>query len=381
MDKKLHFLLTFGLLLIFGAAPAMPQAAGVDADFNDAAIDHGAVTLAAIKDHFFLSKSDLYAEQITRADDHREKAASSAWAGGVQLSALTAAARVNRLRYLPDLRSYVDGLDAYWIVTDGVGGYNSSAYPRSADRYYDDNAWLVLGLVEAYQITHEPKDLQRARNAVKFVLSGQDKTLGGGIWWREKEKNSKNTCSSAPGICALLRVFSITKDPASLKSAAEIYQWTRSTLRDTDGLYFDAIDLNQKLVRTKWTYNSALMIRGALLLYDQTSDASYLKDAQQTAKAAIEKWVKPADGSIAGPACFSHLLAEAMLELSARDHDPQWKRVDHAAVDFLWNHNRDERGWHPERWDQADPQAVEPIRLIDQASAARAFFRAAWAQE
>jgi rhamnogalacturonyl hydrolase YesR len=381
MDKIFKVLWNFGLPLIFVAAPALSQAADANADFRDAAIDHGAVTLAAIKENFYLSKSNLYAEQITGADEHHEKAASFAWSAGVQLSALTAAARVNTPRYLPDLRSYVDGLDAYWIVAGGVGGYNSSAYPRSADRYYDDNEWLVLGLVEAYKMTHDPKDLERARNAAKFVLSGQDKTLGGGIWWREKERKSKNTCSCAPGICALLRVFSITKQPALLKSAAEIYQWTRSTLRDNDGLYFDAIDLNQKLDRTKWTYNSALMIRAALLLYDQTSDASYLKDAEQTAKAATEKWVKPENGSIAGPACFSHLLAEAMLELSARDHDPQWKMVDHAAVEFLWNHNRDQRGWHPEQWDQADPQAVEPIRLIDQASAARAFFRAAWGQQ
>ena len=48
------------------------------------------------------------------------------------------------------------------------------------DKYYDDNAWLVITFLEAYETTRDPRYLTRADETLKFVLSGWDEKGGGG---------------------------------------------------------------------------------------------------------------------------------------------------------------------------------------------------------
>ena len=59
------------------------------------------------------------------------------------------------------------------------------------------------------------------------------------------------------------------------------------------------------------------------------------------------------------------------------DHDPHWLDVDHRALLFLHAQVRDTNGHYGDHWDQtpAAPQTVIP--LLDQASAARAYWVAA----
>ncbi len=359
------------LAFCFAAAPATQP-------FRPDVIRHGNATMKLIQDRFYQPKRHAYLQEIRSPDGKPSNGTADAWTLGIQLTAITAATRVDRSQYLSGLRRFVDELDAYWITLNGIGGYNSTIHPRSPDRYYDDNAWFVLGLVEAYELTHDPEDLERAKATLRYVLSGEDTTLGGGLWWQENKKQSKNTCGNAPGICGAVRVFKYSKDPAVLKTAVRLYDWTQKNLQDTDGLYFDNINTERKIGRAKFTYNSALMMRAACLLYDQTRDAKYLKEAERVAAAADAKWVRSDTGVIAGPAYFAHLLAEAFLEVSDRDHDPRWRKLDHAAVAYIWDHNRDTDGLFPERWSDTKPLTTSKARLINQASAARAFFRAAW---
>jgi predicted alpha-1,6-mannanase (GH76 family) len=363
-------------LVLIGFAISLCGAAEAPDAFARQATASGASILKLIQDQFYLPKNKVYVQEIH--SDVARKYAADAWASGIQLSAFTAAARVDPDKYLPDVKRYTAELDAYKLTLNGLEGYNSAIHARSPDRYYDDNAWLSLAFVEAFELTHDNADLNRAKIALKFVLSGEDKTLGGGLYWQENKNDTKNTCSNAPGLCAALRVAAITKDPELIAAANRLYDWTKANLQDSDGLYFDSLTVDKKLTRTKWTYNSALMIRAACLFYDQTHDLAYLKEAERIAAAAQAKWVRPATGALGGPACFAHLLAEAFLELSTRDHDPRWRQVDHTAVQFLWEHNRNSDGFFAEKWEVSNPDNSGKVRLITQASDARAFFRAAW---
>ncbi len=63
-------------------------------------------------------------------------------------------------------------------------------------------------------LTKEPKYLQKAQLIWKFIESGTDDNLGGGIYWCEQRKESKNTCSNAPGSVFALKLFEATKDSA-----------------------------------------------------------------------------------------------------------------------------------------------------------------------
>ena len=63
-------------------------------------------------------------------------------------------------------------------------------------------------------LTKEPKYLQKAQLIWNFIESGTDDNLGGGIYWCEQRKESKNTCSNAPGSVFALKLFEATKDSA-----------------------------------------------------------------------------------------------------------------------------------------------------------------------
>ncbi len=126
---------------------------------------------------------------------------------------------------------------------------------------------------------------------MQFVLSGEDQTLGGGIYWRENEKKGKNTCVNAPAIVAAAELYQITRDQKYLETAKRLYSWTRAHLQDPqDGLYYDNIGLGGNVAKFKLTYNSGLMIRANVELYRATGDMTYLNEARRIANSSINQW-------------------------------------------------------------------------------------------
>jgi Rieske Fe-S protein len=108
----------------------------------------GLATIDQIEKDFSLPKRNLYAEKTKLAQPAPQSPA-FAWGAGVPLSALVAAAQIDKPAYLPNLRRFITGLDAYWQTAGPVPGYDVLPLPKPADRYYDDNAWLVLSLAAA----------------------------------------------------------------------------------------------------------------------------------------------------------------------------------------------------------------------------------------
>ena len=136
-----------------------------------------------------------------------------------------------------------------------------------------------------YQITQEKRYLDKAQLIWKFIESGTDSLLGGGIYWCEQKKESKNTCSNAPGSVLALKLFKATNDSIYFRQGKELYEWTQKNLQDsTDYLYFDNIGLDRKIGKAKYAYNSGQMMQSAALLYQLTRNPLYLKDAQNIAK-------------------------------------------------------------------------------------------------
>jgi hypothetical protein len=363
---RVHSCPSWTILLLFCAISANGQ---TTQRFREA----GFKMIAQIDRTFAMPEPELLAGQIDRQHSGKPPYANM-WAEGVELTALTAAAKLDPA-YGSRLKTFIAGLNRYWRVTDHLGAYNGTLHGKT-ERYYDDNEWVVLGLLEAYEVLHDEALLTRAQETFRFVMSGQDENLGGGIYWRESDRATKNTCSNAPAIVCALRLQQLTHDPADQKIALDLYKWTNATLQDKDGLYFDHIDLNGKVNRSKFSYNTALMIRANCLLLDQTHDQKYLSEAQRIAQAAVQHWIGP-DGAIHDNTCFAHLLTESLLELGARDHDPAWRETVNRSLQFLLTKNADPAGFHPKNWDETPRRPLERITLLTEASAARALLRAA----
>ena len=336
----------------------------------------GEETLARIDADFWLSNRRLYAE-TGHLNQPPAPPPTMAWGVGVQLSALVAAARVDPDKYRSRLRSFIDGFNTYWTNFNNLGGYDVQPGPKPNDRYYDDNAWIVLALADAYEVMHNSGDLARAEATQKFVLSGEDTQLGGGIYWHEPKRETKNTCVNAPAIVGALRLYQLTTKPAYLEDARRLYRWTCAHLQGQDGLFADNIHLDGHVDEARYSYNTGLMIRAASLLHRVTGEAAYLADAERIAHAAEAKWVVRETGGIRDGARFSHLLLEGFLALQDEDHDPHWLALDRNALGFVHARVRDANGHYADHWDRNVASPLTTFPLIDEASAARAFWIAA----
>lgn len=320
--------------------------------------DRGLATLSRVRKEFRLPNG-LYSESL-----HKPEPAFN-WGVGVLMSAMAAAARHDPA-WREDLRDYVEATRVYWNPAGPVAGYDVLPMPKGVDRYYDDNAWMVLALVEASDVLAEPKFLRYAEQALEYVLSGRDDQLGGGIYWRENPKESKNTCSNGPSAAACLAVYEKTRDPQLLSAAKELYAWTKAHLQDpADHLFWDAVGLDGTVEKTKWSYNTALMIQTAADLARLTGEDAYSRDAETMAVASHKRWL--VDGRLKDEGKFAFLLIDS------------WNRVPSAprakalreAMSWLWESGRDSAGWFGNRFDRAPSKTQDPT-LIDQAAAARA---------
>ncbi len=126
----------------------------------------GQEATSQIRTDFRLS-SGLYAQSLT------ERFPAYAWGQGIHFSALVAAAKVNPSAYLAEAESVANKMHSqYWCTSNSKSGYNASAN-NCGDRYYDDNAWIALALMELYEITGNTTYLDRAKAVVVFCMSGK----------------------------------------------------------------------------------------------------------------------------------------------------------------------------------------------------------------
>jgi len=255
-------------------------------------------------------------------------------------------------KYLSILDNKVlDGLEEYFDTRPPAAGYAS--YIKSAplsDRFYDDNVWLVIDFAEIYLKTKDEKYLKKAEDTWRFVLSGWDDKVGGGIYWNEQKKTSKNTCSNAPSVVAAMKLYESTKNTEYKDWAVKIYDWTKQNLQDsTDYLYFDNINLRGRVDKRKYSYNSGQMMQGAVLLYNETKNEEYLKDAQNLAKSCYNYFFTDFDGINfrlikAGDVWFTAVMLRGFVELYHVDKNKEYINAFQNNLDYLWDNVREENG-------------------------------------
>lgn len=273
-----------------------------------------------IQETFYDRRSGLFRRgKETRDPDYL-------WGSGVMFSALVAGAR-HDAAWKPVLRRFFSALDGYWDSKAKPQGYEPAPTKGNGnDKYYDDNAWMVLTFLDAFELTGESRYLKRAEETLDFVLSGWDDAADGGIWWHEKHKDdAKNTCVNAPAAvgCFRLAKFTPGKAAARIEFGKKIVAWTEKKLRAANGLYADRISVSSgQLHDGQLTYNAGLMQRAFLNLHAITLEQQYLDEALRIGNAA--------DGLLGDTGAYrdaikwAHLMVEADFELYRRTSDERW---------------------------------------------------------
>lgn len=235
-------------------------------------------------------------------------------------------------QYYDETRPPVPGYDSYVCRLGG------------GQRYYDDNEWVGLTDCDLYQATGDEQYLKKAEMIYDFVMTGADDALGGGVYWREGDNSTKNTCSNAPVAVLALRLYQLTgkKDRNYLDTAQRIYRWTNQKLRSEGDVYWDNIRTSDGMVdKTEYTYNTGMMIYTDALLYVVTQDKTYLKDGEKLAEASVSTFAP--GGKFPDDLWFNAVLLRGYRALYEQDHEKKYIEAFDRYADEEWK-TRDESG-------------------------------------
>jgi len=294
------------------------------------------------------------------AEQKRDQEVSFLWPYSGMFSGLVALyEKTHNPKYLALLEKQIlPGLEQYW--DDQRDPFCYQSYPLfngESDRFYDDNDWLAIDFCDLYRLTGNRLYLEKAEALHRYIYSGWDDVLGGGIYWCEQQKVSKNTCSNGPAAVLSLKLYELTGKESYLQTAKETYAWTRNLLRDpADNVYWDNINLKEEIGKAKYTYNSGQMIQAGVLLYQITKDESYLEDARQTAAGTYTYFAvtRPtAHGEkrfYKDMPWFNVILLRGLIALYEVDKDETYIRTMKENAEYAWKYTRDENGLLGNDW-------------------------------
>lgn len=185
--------------------------------------------------------------------------------------------------------------------------------------YYDDENWMALALMRAYDLTGNRAYLDRALALYLEITAAWDTTLlGGGIWW-DRAHTQKATASNAGPVITGVRLSARTGDPAHLTFARQVYEFWYTTMVVASTFEVrDHINANGTISAGRLTYNEGLMAGAALALHGATGEARFRTEAHGYAGrlAAVISKATPA----------GRVLADG-TNTSCTGDCPQWKGI------------------------------------------------------
>ncbi len=271
--------------------------------------------------------------------------------------------------YLPLVRRLADDLDRYWDERAKVPGYAPTVDPGAwAIKYFDDNAWAGLDLVQAYDLTADARYLREAKEVFAYIETGWDQSRGG-IYWNE-DRVTRNTASNGPAAQLAARLYMATGRRAYLAWAQRIYHWQVRHLVDRrTGQVWGNLDDQANISMSAWSYNQGTVIGAATLLYRITHEPAYLAQARQTEGFVLRNLVR-SDGTIVPPAEFAGVLADNLRLLYDETQDLAIARVIDQSARSAWTQARNGDGLFATDW-RGPPPETQGLPLLTQSGAVR----------
>jgi hypothetical protein len=255
------------------------------------------------------------------------------WPFGQVLTAAIALLRTGVVDESEVIRPLLSTLERY-RHGDGYG-----PFPGDRTRYFDDNAWIALAVVQLALVTGDDHHLGAARSLFAFLEEGE--VPGGGVLWVEGQE-SRNTCSTGPSAQVALRLHLATGDERPLAFAQRQLAFLDNTLRTAEGLFRDNVDGHGRIEPTIWSYNQGTPIGAMVLMSRLTGDRRWRDDALRTAR-ATEAHFAVDDGWWRQPPVFNAIYFRNLLALAAHLRDRSLLVSLDAYLDRVWIEARDPR--------------------------------------
>src|ERR1039457_4158764 len=259
--------------------------------------------------------------------------------------------------------TYANGWDALLDGVERTGGQQyygliESLYLGQNQRgwfvdYYDDECWMTVALIRAYDLTGNVKYLNQAGILYADIMAGWDSTCcgvsKGGVWW-DKAHTQKATASNAGAALAGALLYERTTNTAYLNFSQQVYAyWFTNMVNPTTFQVCDHIQTDGTKVCWQFTYNEGLMIGAGVELAQATGNATYLTNANDIANFMVNHEVISTaygsalyDGSNTGCGGDCHEFKgpayRYLMRLYAKDTTKsQYYSVLKASADALWN--------------------------------------------
>lgn len=303
---------------------------------------------------YYDSSNGLFTETNNKKAD--EKPNSYLW----PLCALVQAA--NEMETLQPGTDYmtpvIKAIDQYHSIKHSIAGYDSYVVKQGGgDRFFDDNQWIGLAYMDAYVRTSKKIYLDKSVAIYRFMMTGFDTVTGGGLYWKEGDKSTKNTCSNGPGILLALKLYKATNEKKYLDTALLIYDWTNRVLQSPAGAFYDNIKTkNNTIGRQFYTYNTGTMLQANVILYTLKHQAKYLREAQRLASVSLSTFFKK--DRFPGNYWFNAVLLRGYQDLYRLDKNKTYIRAFMTDTDGIWKTEIDDHGL-------AGPRPAK--KLLDQA--------------
>ena len=299
--------------------------------------DRVAIIHSNIYKEFYNPATNLFLE--TNDPAHNERPHSFLW----PVCALIQG--TNEMEELEPKKKYmqpvIKAIEQYYNTKPPAPGYQAYVVKESSDdRFYDDNQWIAIAYLDAYHRNKNKQLLKLSEEIYRFMLTGYDEVSGGGIYWKEGDKTTKNTCSNGPGILIALQLYKITKEKKYLDTAKLLYDWTNKYLLSPEGVYYDNVRLpSLKIDSAVYTYNTGTMLQSNVLFYRLTGDKKYLDEARRIAKLAEKYFYK--NNRLPNNYWFNAVMLRGYVELYEVDKDPKLLQFIIDDADRIWEQERD----------------------------------------
>jgi rhamnogalacturonyl hydrolase YesR len=255
---------------------------------------------------------------------------------------------VNEIEKVDNTANLVDpifsNIKNYYDTNLPKPGYNEYVVKlKPGLRYYDDNQWIGIAAMDIYKRTKKQTYLALGKQMYQFMMTAYDTKLGGGLYWRETDFETKNTCSNGPGVLVALKMYELTKQKCYLDTALLIYNWTNEKLQTPEGLYYDNIKVKDgSLNKTIFSYNTGTMLQSNVYLYELTGDKKYLKRANDMADASLAYFY--GKGQFRDGYWFNAVLLRAYQHLLKYNKDTKYVLGFKKCVDYALTNERNEQG-------------------------------------
>jgi len=183
--------------------------------------------------------------------------------------------------------------------------------------YYDDEDWMTLALIRAFDMTGDKTYLDRAVTIYLDITAAWDDTSAfpGGIWWN-RAHTQKATAANAGPVIAGARLSARTGDGAHLAFARKVYDFWYTKMV-TANRVADHITPDGVVHPGRLTYNEGLMTGAGLALYAATGEVQFRTQAHGIAHTLVTE----TKTTSAGP-----VLADG-TNTSCTGDCPQWKGI------------------------------------------------------